>query len=393
MSPKPSLLLVDDDDLTRDLLGRFLERNGFTVTGVGDGATALTHIHTGGHDLVLLDVLMDDLSGLDVLREIRRRYPATHLPVIMATSRDQTNDIVGALQLGANDYVTKPFNNAVVLARVQTQLSLKRSVDQIRELEQGLLRKNVELEAANRRMKRDLDAAAKMQAALLPSLPPMLAAARFAWEFKPCTELAGDLLNIIPLTAHRVALYILDVMGHGAAAALTAVMVNHSLAQLHLATDRLATPVEVAARLKREYTWAADKDQFFTLLYGVLEVDTGTFRFVTAGHPGPVHLPRDATPIISKLPAYPIGLGDESYEEHSLTLQRGDRLFLYSDGIPDARHTDRGRFGEQRLLEQIEKGRSAPLPESLGLLLGAVQDWCGEVPPDDDISLLAVELT
>jgi sigma-B regulation protein RsbU (phosphoserine phosphatase) len=310
----------------------------------------------------------------------------------MATSRDQSQDVVEALKLGANDYVTKPFDFPVVRARIQTQLALKRSVDQIRRLEQGLARKNAELEAANRRMKRDLDAAARVQAALLPSLLPELPTARFAWEFKPCTELAGDLLNIITLDRKRVALYVLDVVGHGVAAALLAVMVNRALAQLHQSGERLRLPPAVAAHLNREFGWVCQTSQFFTLLYGVLEVDTGEFRFVAAGHPGPAYLPRDAGARNLKLPGYPIGLGDELYDEHSLMLRPGDRLFIYSDGIPDAHNKDRQAFGMDRLLELIELGRAAPLPDSLGMLLRAAQDWCGDVPPHDDISLLAVEL-
>jgi sigma-B regulation protein RsbU (phosphoserine phosphatase) len=375
---RPSLLLVDDDDLTRDLLARYLEGHGLAVTGVTDGSEGLARIERGDHDLVLLDILMEGLSGLEILTAVRRRYSATDLPVIMATSRDQSRDVVEALKLGANDYVTKPFDYPVVLARVQTQLALKRSVDQIRELE--------------RRMRRDLEAAARVQAALLPGSLPDLPTARFAWEFKPCTELAGDLLNVIPLDGGRVALYVLDVVGHGVAAALLAVMVNRVLAQLRRSAGQPPGPAEVAARLNSEFPWDPQTTQFFTLLYGVLELATGEFRFIAAGHPGPVYLPRQGAAREFNLPASPIGLGDGPYQEHSLTLRPGDRLYLYSDGLVEARNNT-GAFGAKRLLERVEQGRASSLPDALGMLLRAAQEWCGEDPPHDDISLLAVERT
>jgi phosphoserine phosphatase RsbU/P len=387
-----TLLLVDDDDLTRDLLIRFLERNGFAATGVGTGVEALALIEKGGHDLILLDILMEGMGGLEILRDVRRRHSPTDLPVIMATSRDQPRDVVEALQLGANDYVTKPFDFPVVLARVQTQLSLKRSVDQIRQLELGLLLRNAELEEANRRMKRDLAAAAKVQAALLPGATPMTPAARFAWEFKPCTELAGDLLNVIPIDDRRVAMYVLDVVGHGVAAALVAVMANRVLTQLHLAADRLASPSEVATRLNAEFSWDPQTCQFLTLLYGVLDLDAGGFRFVTAGHPGPVYLPHDAQPRNLRLPSSPIGLGDEPYAEHFLKLRSGDRLYLYSDGVPEACGRNSKCFGVNRLLTHLDQSRTATLPDSLDGLLRAVHHWCDGLPPEDDISLLGVEL-
>jgi sigma-B regulation protein RsbU (phosphoserine phosphatase) len=312
----PSLLLVDDDDLTRNLLARYLEKNGFAVRGLANGVEALACIENGGNTLVLLDILMDGLGGLELLSQVRQRYSATDLPIIMATSRDESQEVVEALKLGANDYVTKPFDFPVVLARVQTQLSLKRSVDQIRSLEQQLELQNAELEAANRRMKQDLAAAARVQTALLPGTAPELPTTRFAWEFKPCKELAGDLLSIIPVDGHRVALYVLDVVDHGVAAALLAVMVNRVLGQLHLSEDRLAVPAEVAAHLNREFSWDPQTEQFFTLLYGVLETNTGEFRFVTAGHPGPIHLARGAQAQSLMRPGSPIGLSAELYEEH-----------------------------------------------------------------------------
>jgi sigma-B regulation protein RsbU (phosphoserine phosphatase) len=219
----------------------------------------------------------------------------------------------------------------------------------------------------------------------------VLPTARFAWEFKPCEELAGDLLNIIPLENGRVVLYVLDVVGHGVAAALLAVMVNRVLGQLRLSGDRLTEPAEVAAHLNQEFPWDPQTCQFFTLLYGVLSLDTGEFRFVAAGHPGPVYLSQDATAKNLKLPGCPISLADERHEEHSLRLKPGERLYLYSDGIVEARGKDGTAFGVKRLLERIEQDRAVPLPDSLALLLRAARDWCGEVPPHDDISLLAVE--
>jgi sigma-B regulation protein RsbU (phosphoserine phosphatase) len=387
-----SLLLVDDDDLTRDLLASYLERNGFVITSVPDGGRALTQIEKGGHELVLLDILMEGLSGLEILSKVRQQYSTTELPVIMATSKDLSRDVVEALKLGANDYVTKPFDFPVVLARIQTQLALKRSVDKIRRLEQRLTRQNAELEAANLRMKRDLDAAARVQAALLPRVSPVTPSANFAWEFRPCNELAGDLLNIIALDGQRVVLYLLDVVGHGVAAALLAVMVNRALTQLSFLGECPAAPTEVATHLNREFSWNPQTSQFFTLLYGVLELDTGVFRFVAAGHPGPAHLAYDAGAQNLKLPSSPIGLGDGLYEEHTLKLRPNDRLYLYSDGIPEAQNKEGEAFGMNRLLELIEQGRAMPLSKTLGMLLQATQDWCGEVPPHDDISLLAVEL-
>jgi len=135
------LLVVDDNDLNRDMLSRRLGGRGFVVETACDGESALGMLERG-YDVVLLDVMMPGLSGIDVLRRVRERWPASDLPVIMATARDATEDVVEALHLGANDYVTKPFDFPVVLARIETQLTLHRQKQQIGRLATDLELRN-----------------------------------------------------------------------------------------------------------------------------------------------------------------------------------------------------------------------------------------------------------
>ena len=179
---------------------------------------------------------MPGLSGLDVLRELRQDYPATELPVIMATALSESGDVVEALRLGANDYVSKPLDFPVVLARIQAQLSLKDAVEEVVRLERSLEQRNVELTGANarlaeanRRMERDLRAAARIQEAFLPRGEPRLSQARFAWHYRPCEELAGDGLNVFALDDRHAALYVFDVSGHGVASALLSVTLSRVL--------------------------------------------------------------------------------------------------------------------------------------------------------------------
>lgn len=129
-----SLLVVDDNEMNRDMLSRRLERYGYTVHVAVDGSQALQMIEAQQFDLVLLDIMMPGISGLDVLKALRECYSVADLPIIMVTAKDQSEDIVNALKIGANDYVTKPLDFPVVLARTQTQLSLKRAMQEIQHL-------------------------------------------------------------------------------------------------------------------------------------------------------------------------------------------------------------------------------------------------------------------
>jgi adenylate cyclase len=132
------VLVVDDNEMNRDMLSRRLKAKGYDVAVAEDGYQALEMVDARAFDTIILDVMMPGISGLDVLRKVRETRSMSDLPVIMATARDASEDVVEALRLGANDYVTKPLDFQVVLARLSTQLTLKRQADEIRRLAENL---------------------------------------------------------------------------------------------------------------------------------------------------------------------------------------------------------------------------------------------------------------
>src|SRR5438093_1009517 len=203
------ILLIEDNEMNRDILSRRLARRGYQVEVAPDARTALQLLAGSAFDLVLLDVMMPEVDGFQVLGELRRTRSLAELPVIMATARDRSEDVVRALELGANDYVTKPLDFAVVHARVRTQLELQRA--------------RRALERANLRMRRDLEAGARIQRALIPQAAPALPGVAVAWAFEPCAELGGDIFDVFEFGDGWLGLYLLDVSGHGVPAALTSV--------------------------------------------------------------------------------------------------------------------------------------------------------------------------
>ena len=230
MPEGPGLVLVVDDDMNnRDLLSRRLKRIGYQTEMAPSGPVALELLATQTFDLIMLDVMMPGMDGFEVLRRLRETFPQTDLPVIMVTAKENSEDVVHALRLGANDYVTKPLDFPVVVARAAIQVALKRAVATVRQLERNLAERNEELVAANNRMSRDLRAAARIQESFLPRVPPELDGLTFAWAFRPCDELAGDGLNAIQLDGDQVAIYILDVSGHGVASSLLSVSLSRLL--------------------------------------------------------------------------------------------------------------------------------------------------------------------
>jgi sigma-B regulation protein RsbU (phosphoserine phosphatase) len=400
-APKPVILVVDDTEANRESLGRRLERRGYGVDTAVDGEDALAKLRATRYDLVLLDIMMPGLSGIDVLRTIRQEQPASDLPIIMCTAKDQSEDMVQAFELGANDYVTKPLDFAVVMARVKTHLELGRSVRQIRELEKRLSERNAELELAIARTRSDLEAAARVQSAFLPHTAPKLSGFDFAWKLIPCTELAGDSLNVFRLDHDHVAAYVLDVSGHGVAAALPAVAATRLLMPGRdpdsiLTRDdgqpdagKPVPPVEIAERVDRWFKSNPDTHQFVTLFYAMVNARTRVLTYVSAAHP-PAVLVRQGKAELLRGSGLPIGLG-EGYEQTTRQLEKGDRVYLYTDGVPESQDAARETFGMERVLASLEASAGKPLQETLDDLLAEVRKWCGEEPQHDDISLIAIQ--
>jgi serine phosphatase RsbU (regulator of sigma subunit) len=277
--------------------------------------------------------------------------------------------------------------------------------DAIALRDRNLKDRNRDLKDANERMKNDLDAAAMVQRGLLPKALPDSLCAEFAWHFEPCDELGGDILNVLPLNNRSVAMYILDVSGHGVPAALLSVTLSRVMTArdpglsllIDQATDTgaavVAPPRDVAVHLNRQFPMTSMHDKYFTMAYAVLDTKTRELHYTLAGHPPPILLRQDHLPQKLGGRGLPIGIEeDEEFEDWSVQLEPGDRLFLYSDGITEAWNSEREMLEIEGLMELIGSTQSDPLSESLEKCIEGLNSWCGSVPFSDDLSLLALEI-
>jgi sigma-B regulation protein RsbU (phosphoserine phosphatase) len=394
------ILVVDDNEANRESLSRRLQRRGHRTQVAVDGVEALARISKDRYDLVLLDVMMPGMSGIEVLQQIRQTYSPSELPVIMATANHQSEDVVRALELGANDYVTKPIDFAVALARVNTQLHLRRAVLQILRLEQDLSGRNAELEQANERLhaaaavaKRELDTAARIQVAMMPAASPATSGARFAWVFEPCDQLAGDSFDAFTVGDGLAAFYVLDVSGHGVAASLLAVAASRllSITGEPESAASAAEPAKAVERLNRRLPWDPLIGQFLTLFYATVDVRKRQLTYTSAGHPWAVHTTSEGKASWLDNSDLPIGVG-ETYHQHTVALAPGDRVYLYSDGISEAMDSQRDLFGMERVQAAVRQSAGLGLAESLVQILSEVKRWRGGAKSRDDVTLVVMEL-
>jgi PAS domain S-box-containing protein len=269
-------------------------------------------------------------------------------------------------------------------------------------------RKNAEneLRAANTRMRHDLELATKVQKSLLPKEFVEIQGVRFASAYKPCDDLGGDIFNFFRLDDKHMGIYLLDVSGHGVQASLLSVTLSRFLTpnsghisilkqhKAHSPGYSLVPPADVAEELNREFPMNPETLQFFTLIYGILDLENYEFRFICAGHNGPIHIPYDSEPVVREHPGFPIGfIKEASYKERTVSLKSGDRLYLYSDGILEAANSEAEQFGKERIIDTLSNTRKLPLRDSISSLVKEVDGWLGDVRQQDDISVLAVEIT
>jgi sigma-B regulation protein RsbU (phosphoserine phosphatase) len=254
---------------------------------------------------------------------------------------------------------------------------------------------DAKLREAHRRLQRDLDAAAAIQKSLFPKTLPLVDGMRFAWAWEPSERLAGDSFNVFPVDDDHVGFYLLDVSGHGVAAALQAVALTRVLASRPWQASVLhsiLSPAEVARDLNRQFPIDPDTWQYFTFICATLDVHSHELRFTSAGHPGPIYLPAEGEPVTYDAPGFPIGLfPDATYEEHQLIVRPGDRVLFHSDGATDASDAHGADFGRRRLADTWSASREIPLDAALAGVVGAIKEWSGGGDLQDDLTLLAIE--
>lgn len=395
-----NILVAEDDPLQLAMLRAALQGWGHTVTSATDGEAAWEHLLTGAFPIVVSDWHMPRLSGINLCRRVREAGLSTYTYFVLLTAAEHPDAVVEGMDAGADDFVAKPFRRAELRARI-------RAGERIIELEAGLAARTREVEAAYATIQRDLDAAAALQRRSILHERRDEGGVRVAGCFRPARVLAGDLFNAVRLDAEHLGVYLLDVAGKGVAAAMLAMAVSKALhdevaSPLRDSRGGPRAPAEALALLNARFQ--SDADEYLTMVYALVHLPTGAVRLAQAGHPPPVLLSSGGEMRWLGDGGFPVGLlPDAVFDEVRFDLGVGDRLLLYSDGIPDAvRQTAPGQdardresgaesFGADRLGAIFSAARQSSLEGALHAVDDAIAQWQGDAPPEDDVSMLALE--
>lgn len=377
-----SLLVVDDNEVNRDLLSRRLMREGHQVAVAVNGRQALEMIEQGAFDLVLLDVMMPELNGHEVLEHLQQAGRLRDLPVIMLSASGEMDSIVQCISLGAEDYLSKPYDPILLRARINASLEKKRLRDRLRE--------------QLRAIEQELDVAARLQQSILPRKFPVNEHLEIFAEMTPARAIGGDFYDFFPIDETRFGFAIADVSGKGAPAALFMALSRAFLkATASMGSEGSAgmSAGECLTRVNRLIQAENHTGMFVTAFYGILNLHTGAVEFANAGHNHPYLLRAGHLPVmLDHRNSLVLGMRKAvDYPTHHLQLQPGDRLFLYTDGVTEAMTEQGEEFSEERLAQALALAGSSSLQETTQLVNEAVRKFVGGAPQSDDLTMLIVQ--
>jgi serine phosphatase RsbU (regulator of sigma subunit) len=402
--PTARLLVVDDNETNRDMLSRRLNQDGYDVFTAENGRLAIDLIKTEPVDLVLLDVMMPEMNGYEVLARLKADSMWRDIPVIMISALDELESVVRCIEMGAEDYLPKPFDPVLLNARVSACLEKKR----LHDIER-LYAKSMEME---------LEIGRRIQSSFFPDLLPELPGWEIATYFQAASQVAGDFYDSFLLSNGKaIGLVIADVCGKGVGSALFMALIRSLIrvfsGQTHLCDAYILDnqygveeirpqrekeaidPINalVAVALTNDYIEINHRSlsMFATLFFGVLDPETGLLSYINAGHePLMIISPNGIKANLEPTgPALGI-MADAKFKIEQVQLEPGDTLIGYTDGVTEALSPSGELFTKQRLRSLLERPATSA-SELLERIRTSLGNYTGNAPQSDDITLIAVQ--
>jgi len=377
------LLVVDDDLMNSALLNERLSLDDYVVSVVNGGKEALAFLALEPIDLILLDIVMPDMDGYDVLTKLKADPKLHDIPVIMISGLDDLNSVARCIEIGADDYLPKPYKPVLLQARINACLEKK----ELREKEQAMYQALLE---SQKHLAAELNEAADYVTSLLP--PPLTGEVTAEWRFVPSTQLGGDSFGYHWLDEDNLAMYLLDVCGHGVGAALLSISAMNVLRAQSLARTDFKDPAQVLMALNEAFQMDRQNNMYFTIWYGVYNKKQRDICFARGGHPPAVLVTGDSPDKLERIelksPGLVVGtMSGVIYRSKRQPLGKIAELYLYSDGVYELTDPQGHMWDYQKFLDTLNA--QPPADQSkLDYLVSAAKTYHGSGNFEDDYSLV-----
>jgi phosphoserine phosphatase RsbU/P len=388
----PVLLVVDDDPDILRVVRFYLSKQRYHVHTAESGREAIAVLQREPDvELILSDVMMPEMSGLDLLTAVRDDPRFSEIPVILISAEGETSKKVAGLNLGADDFITKPFNFDELMARVKNHIRLRRLQKEVVIASRQVLQANAMLQHQNDRFQQDLEAARSLQMSLLPDPMPQDARVRLGSRYLPAERLGGDLFDVVELDGGRsLGLLVADVCGHGITAAFITAMTKITFQTVCQAS---LDPAVVLRNMNQELA-ANLTGGFVTVFYGIYDLERRSFAYASGGHP-PVLVHRRPERRILQLEPQATFLGafeDIAYSTERIALEPGDRVIFYTDGLYESQRSPGEDFGMERVCAYLREHHAREIQPVLDGLVRSLMDFMAGAPVEDDITILGLDV-
>jgi sigma-B regulation protein RsbU (phosphoserine phosphatase) len=405
-APEPGwrVLVVDDSEAQRRVLGGLLRRWGYVVTEAGSGADALDIARRQDIDIVISDWIMPGMTGLEFCRDFRALDRRSYGYFVLLTSKSGKEDVALGLESGADDFLTKPVNSGELRARLVAGERIVGMQAELREKNDLLSGALDQLRHAHEAINRDLVEARRFQQSLIPNRERVFEGGRVSYMYRPCGHVGGDFFGLFRVTDTRIGLFSMDVSGHGVASALLAARVAGYLSgaspeqNIALTTDgrgvsSMRPPEEVCARLNELMLTQMETDLYLTMILADCDLRTGEIRMAQAGHPNPAILRRTGGIERPGQGGLPIGLiPAATWTGFDIRLDPGDRLLALSDGVTECPDPFGAEFGDEGLAAFARRHADTAGTAFLDALNWELDRHSGLQDLPDDVSCVLLEL-
>lgn len=401
--PNRVILLVDDSRVQRRILRAQVERLGYDVLEAASGGAALDICGSRHVDFIISDWMMPGMTGLEFCQRFRALDRPGYGYFVLLTSKSETSEVVRGLEVGADDFLTKPVNSHELRARLAAGERVLGMEQQLQEKTTIIGAALSELQSLYDAIDRDLLQARTIQESLIPEKSIAFGPSRVSLLMKTCGHVGGDLVGAFSPGKNRLAFYSIDVSGHGITSALMTARLAGYLSGKYLdhniATEKrfskffaLRQPEDVARALNERLMTDNGVGEYFTMAYAIADLTTGHLRIVQAGHPYPMVQRRTGAIEVLGQGGAPVGLlEDVAFEAFDLTLEVGDRLFFFSDGFTETVTHSGKMLEEEGMARLIDAVRNAKGLEALDDLYWMLSQERAAPGADDDVSAVLFE--
>jgi sigma-B regulation protein RsbU (phosphoserine phosphatase) len=372
MREPPLILIVDDNPANVEILQMRLLANDYDIITATDGEMGLALAGEKHPDLILLDIMMPKMDGLEVCRRLKGDPSLPFMPIILVTAKSESKDVVAGLEAGGDEYLTKPVDHAALVARVKSMLRIKLLHDTV--LEQSS------------QLKIQLKTATKIQSLFWPEIPELEAGGHIWAVSVPATYVGGDLYDVIPMPDGSLLAYVADVSDKGVPAALIMAALStkiRSEAQTQVEVDKLLESINNSL-----YDLISEEGFFATIVLVKYWPVSGKMQLALGGHLQPLWIVSDGIGNLPQLNGISLGImPNVLFEKREIMLSPGESVLLFTDGVIEAENEDKELFGNNRLVRYIKDSKGSPRGKGL---LDEIRIWRGNANVNDDLTLLEI---